>query len=99
MMLMIRLSKLSSAAAVAALAIGLPGHAFAESPVLTDKAGMTVYTFDKDSAGKSACYGDCAAAWPPVTASNISTGGDVSILTRDNGVKQAAYKGKPLYLF
>ena len=64
--------------------------------------GMTLYTFDKDVAGsgKSACYGQCASNWPPLMADDSATAsGDFSILTRDDGKKQWAYKGQPLYLF
>jgi predicted lipoprotein with Yx(FWY)xxD motif len=65
---------------------------------LTNAAGMTLYTFDKDSAGKSACNGPCAANWPPLMAAPGATGsGSWSIVTRDDGSKQWAYKGKPLY--
>ena len=68
--------------------------------MLVDNAGMTLYTFDKDTNGKSACYDQCAKAWPPVTASaDAKAQGDLSIITRDDGSKQWAYKGKPLYLF
>ncbi|CAM4397553.1 Lipoprotein [Bordetella tumbae] len=68
--------------------------------MLVDNAGMTLYTFDKDTDGKSACYDQCAKAWPPVMASaDAKAQGDLSIITRDDGAKQWAYKGKPLYLF
>ena len=65
---------------------------------LTNAAGMTLYTFDKDAAGKSNCNGPCAANWPPLMA----TGGppantDWSMVKRDDGSMQWAYKGKPLY--
>jgi len=70
--------------------------------VLTNAAGMTLYTFDKDAAGsgKSACNGPCAANWPPLmAAADAKAGGDFSIVTRDDGSKQWAHKGKPLYLW
>lgn len=82
-----------------AAAVALSGQAYAEANVMTDSAGMTVYTFDKDSPGKSVCYGDCAAAWPPVAATSMPAGADFSVVARDDGTKQMAYKGKPLYLF
>ncbi|MFN3751635.1 MAG: hypothetical protein ACK4SR_09690 [Thiobacillus sp.] len=72
------------------------------SGVLTNPAGMTLYTFDKDvaGAGKSVCNGDCAAKWPPLAAGPYDAGsGDYSVITRDDGTKQWAYKGKPLYLW
>lgn len=95
----IKVSDIYMAAMVAAVIGTFSGQAHAESKVLTDKTGMTVYTFDKDSAGKSACYGDCAATWPPVAAENMPAGADFSVIARDDGGKQAALKGKPLYLF
>jgi predicted lipoprotein with Yx(FWY)xxD motif len=70
--------------------------------VLANSAGMTLYTFDKDAAGsgKSACNGPCAANWPPLmAAADSSASGDYTIITRDDGGKQWAYKGKPLYLW
>jgi len=74
----------------------------AEGGVLTNTAGMTLYTFDKDEAGKgkSVCNGPCATNWPPLTASGEAKAtGDYSIIARDDGAKQWAYKGKPLYLW
>jgi predicted lipoprotein with Yx(FWY)xxD motif len=68
--------------------------------MLTNDAGMTLYTFDKDAAGtgKSVCNGQCAALWAPLMASSYAFAtGDYSIVTRDDGNKQWAYKGKPLY--
>ncbi|BCO27697.1 hypothetical protein MIZ03_2586 [Rhodoferax lithotrophicus] len=61
---------------------------------------MTLYTFDKDTAdsGKSVCNGPCATNWPPLMARpNDAANGDFSIITRDDGSKQWAVKGKPLY--
>src|SRR6516164_7962905 len=66
--------------------------------VLTNDAGMTLYVFDKDSTGKSACNGPCVGNWPPLMATAASTPmGDYTIITRDDGTKQWAYKGRPLY--
>jgi len=68
--------------------------------VLTNSAGMTLYTFDKDAvgSGKSACNGPCATNWPPLlAAADAKPSGDYTIITRDDGAKQWAYKGKPLY--
>ncbi|MFP5409601.1 MAG: hypothetical protein ACLGG6_01380 [Gammaproteobacteria bacterium] len=70
--------------------------------MLTNSAGMTLYTFDKDVAGsgKSVCNGDCAAKWPPLAAGSFDrASGDYAVITRDDGSKQWAYKGKPLYLW
>ena len=68
--------------------------------VLTNPAGMTLYTFDKDAGGKSACNAGCAAKWPPFMApADAKASGDYTVITRDDGSKQWAYKGKPLYLW
>ena len=70
--------------------------------VLVNSAGMTLYTFDKDPAGsgKSMCIDSCAAIWPPLKATaDDKPGGNYTIITRDDGSKQWAYKGKPLYLW
>jgi predicted lipoprotein with Yx(FWY)xxD motif len=70
----------------------------AKGKVLTDDKGMTLYVFDKDSGGKSACNGPCAGSWPPLMATTASKPmGDYSVITRDDGSKQWAYKGHPLY--
>jgi predicted lipoprotein with Yx(FWY)xxD motif len=68
--------------------------------VLVGGNGMTLYTFDKDAAGsgKSACNGPCAANWLPLFAMDgASASADYSVITRDDGKKQWAFKGKPLY--
>jgi predicted lipoprotein with Yx(FWY)xxD motif len=69
--------------------------------MLVDSKGMTVYTFDKDTAnsGKSACSGGCAANWPAVQAGDATLAAPYSAITREDGSKQLAYKGKPLYTF
>ena len=68
--------------------------------VLASKEGKTLYMFDKDAAGKSNCNGGCAAAWPPFVVANAAlAGGDFSIVKRDDGTSQWAFKGMPLYFF
>jgi predicted lipoprotein with Yx(FWY)xxD motif len=94
-------------AALLVLAIfGYGTTAMAQAPVkmvdgvLTNTAGMTLYTFDKDAGGKSACNGPCAANWPPLMAGgDAKASDDWTIVTRDDGGKQWAYKGKPVYLW
>jgi len=67
--------------------------------VLVNQAGMTVYTFDKDMAGSaSVCIAACADLWPAVIAP-ASVSAPYSVVARDDGAKQLAYKGKPLYTF
>ncbi len=69
---------------------------------LVDSKGMTLYFFDKDKdVGKSTCYGGCAKAWPLFApeADDPSPMAPLSIITRDDGTKQFAYRGKPLYYY
>jgi predicted lipoprotein with Yx(FWY)xxD motif len=96
---------LVSVAAIAALAFASAAIAApaktgdsAKGKVLTDGKGMTLYTFDKDAGGKSACNGPCATNWPPLKASaSDKNEGSYTMITRDDGSMQWAYKGKPLY--
>ena len=74
--------------------------AMISSGMLVGSNGMTLYTFDKDVAGsgKSVCNDACATNWPPLFAmGDAAPSGDYSIITRDDGKKQWAMKGKPLY--
>jgi predicted lipoprotein with Yx(FWY)xxD motif len=70
-------------------------------PTLVSAQGMTLYTTAADTlTGKSTCNAQCATNWPPLTAAADATPmGDWTIITRDDGTKQWAYKGKPLYTF
>ena len=86
-----------AAFATAALAQTKTGDS-TKGKVLTDGKGMTLYTFDKDAGGKSACNGACAGNWPPLMASaDAKAAAGYTIIARDDGSKQWAYKGKPLY--
>lgn len=70
--------------------------------VLVGQNDMTLYTFDKDvvGSGKSVCNGPCAVNWPPLIAASDAMGsGDYTLITRDNGMKQWAFKGMPLYFW
>jgi predicted lipoprotein with Yx(FWY)xxD motif len=66
---------------------------------LVDADGMTLYVFDRDKTpGESACNGKCTVNWPPFAASaDAKTTGDWTVIVRNDGSKQWAYKGKPLY--
>ena len=68
--------------------------------ILADASGRTLYTFDKDATNKSNCNGGCAAAWPPFLVKD----GDLAsakfnVITRDDGTRQWALSGKPLYFY
>jgi predicted lipoprotein with Yx(FWY)xxD motif len=71
---------------------------------LTDAKGISLYTFKKDTPGKSACAGDCIAKWPvfytkKVVVSKKLEKKDFAVITRGDGIKQTTYKGRPLYYF
>ncbi len=98
----LRLLPLAAALLLGACASAPPAPATASNGALVGANGMTLYTFDKDAAGsgKSVCNGPCAANWPPLTAAaDASARGDWSVVTRDDGSRQWAYKGKPLYFW
>jgi predicted lipoprotein with Yx(FWY)xxD motif len=70
--------------------------------LLTNANGLTLYWFAPDSAGKSACYGDCAAYWPPVAGTPTAgpgVTGQLGTITRTDGTTQATYDGHPLYTY
>ena len=68
--------------------------------VYTDHKGMTLYTYDKDEAGKTNCYDKCAANWPPfAAAADAAAEGEWTIVDRTDGTKMWAYEGKPLYTY
>jgi predicted lipoprotein with Yx(FWY)xxD motif len=77
-----------------------PAPAMMSGGMLVGPNSMTLYSFDRDGAGsgKSVCNGPCAKNWPPLMAADgAMASGDYSIITRDDGGKQWAYKGWPLY--
>ncbi len=89
-------------AAVLAASVHAEPAARMAGGMLVNTAGMTLYTFDNDvpGSGKSKCNGPCATLWPPVLAApDAKPEGDLTIVTRDDGAKQWAYKGKPIYLY
>jgi len=73
--------------------------------VLVDGRGRTLYLFEKDKHGKSACIGKCAAFWPPLIASGkplATAGAKTSLLgttRRADGRLQVTYNHHPLYTF
>ena len=73
--------------------------------ILFDGRGFALYAFTKDRAGRSACTGACARAWPPYvvkTRPKAGTGTTASLLgtiRRGNGSRQVTYGGKPLYYY
>jgi predicted lipoprotein with Yx(FWY)xxD motif len=73
--------------------------------ILVNSRGRTLYLFKKDSGTKSACFGACATAWPPLRTSGKPTVGSgakaslVGTTKRSDGKPQVTYNGHPLYTF
>jgi predicted lipoprotein with Yx(FWY)xxD motif len=70
--------------------------------VLTNAKGLTLYSFAPDTSTRSACYGTCAAYWPPVTGSPVAgpgVTGKIGTISRDGGAVQVTYDGHPLYTY
>ena len=71
--------------------------------ILVDPDGFTLYVFTADSDGESACYDDCAQAWPPVPADTpIGSDLDASLfdsISRTDDIEQLTINGMPLYRY
>jgi predicted lipoprotein with Yx(FWY)xxD motif len=73
--------------------------------ILVDSKGITLYDFVKDKGTTSACYGACAALWPPLISKGkpiAGTGVRASLLgttKRKDGKLEVTYNGHPLYYF
>ncbi len=94
--------------AAIALAIWIPAALAQSAPAkiadtskgkaLVDGKGMTLYVYDRDGTGQSNCNGRCAELWVPLAAAgDAKASGPWTVVTRSDGHKQWAYKGKPLY--
>src|SRR5262245_26042131 len=60
---------------------------------------MPLYTYSKDTPGKSTCTGACATAWPPLLVKQGKPINKWTVITRPDGAKQWAFDGKPVYKF
>jgi predicted lipoprotein with Yx(FWY)xxD motif len=73
--------------------------------VLVDARGRTLYLFEKDKHGMSACYGACTGYWPPLLSPAKPRPGNgvraslLGLTRRTDGKRQVTYAGHPLYTF
>lgn len=92
---------LITAPALAAPPADIVGTASGIGTVFTTKAGLSLYTYDKDiKPNVSDCVAACAQAWPPYVApDDAKAEGDWTLTSRADGKKQWSFRGKPLYTF
>ena len=80
-------------------------HASKYGRILFDGRGFALYSFTRDSRGRSTCAGACAQKWPPYIVSGrpaAGVGARASLLgaiRRNDGSLQATYAGRPLYYY
>ena len=73
--------------------------------MLYDATGQPIYLFDVETGPRPRCYGECAAAWPPVlTKGRPQPGAGVrdgllGTTRRTDGTTQVTYAGHPLYFY
>jgi predicted lipoprotein with Yx(FWY)xxD motif len=73
--------------------------------MLFDSRKQAIYVFERDSNGRTVCYGECAEAWPPVSTVGEPVAGSgvkrglLGTLERRDGRRQVTYAGKPLYFY
>jgi len=108
--IVVALVLVSTGAALAPSGSAAPGTTVATAAnglgrVLVDGRGHTLYLFEKDRGGHSACSGLCATYWPPLLTRHTSIaikGARQSLLgtiRRADGTRQVTYAGHPLYFF
>jgi predicted lipoprotein with Yx(FWY)xxD motif len=91
-----------AAAPAAATATTLASKKVGSAVLLTNAKGFTLYWFGPDTSTKSNCNGSCASYWPPVPGpATAMTGvhGQIGVITRSSGAKQATFNGHPLYTY
>ena len=73
--------------------------------MLFDGRQQAIYLFDREDGSRPRCYGDCAAAWPPVLAEGQPRAGGavreglLGTVERRDGSLQVTYAGHPLYYY
>lgn len=68
--------------------------------LIATSTGYSIYTSDRDSFHQSNCDAHCLKDWRPVPAGALAvTRGDWSVFEREPGLRQWAYKGKPVYTY
>jgi predicted lipoprotein with Yx(FWY)xxD motif len=96
-------SSTSGATTANAASIGLRSTPLGH--VLVDRGnGRTLYLFEADKNGRSACSGACLSLWPPLTTGSApklaaGLGAKAGTIPAKGGKQQVTYAGHPLYLY
>jgi predicted lipoprotein with Yx(FWY)xxD motif len=73
--------------------------------IIVDARGHTLYLFEPDRRGHSACSGTCAVYWPPLLTHGKPMAGSgakqslLGTIRRSNGARQVTYAGHPVYRY
>ncbi len=71
----------------------------AKGRLLITTKQQSIYVFDGDTTQKTACTGDCTQTWQPILAPSVGqTTEGWTIFERSPGVRQWAFRGRPLYI-
>ena len=92
----------AAAAPAAASSSTLSTMKVGSATLLTNAKGFTLYWFVPDTSTTSKCNGTCAHYWPPVhgpVTAESGVKGTLTVITRSDGTKQAAWNGHPLYTY
>ena len=91
------------AGALCSIALALPTEtvpAQVRAGVLVDPSGYMLYTYEHDPPGQSRCVGFCSVEFPPLRAlPEAREACGFTLLGRDDGTRQWAYRGKALYRY
>lgn len=74
-------------------------------PILFNGKKQAIYIWEVEKSSTAECYGDCAAAWPPVlTEGEPIASGDIEAkllgtTKRTDGTTQLTYNNHPLYYY
>ena len=96
-------SSASPSASTGAAGVVVRTGSSAYGRMLFDGRRQAIYLFDREDGTRPRCYGECAAAWPPVLTDGEPrpTGGVraglLGTVERRDGSVQVTYGGHPLY--
>lgn len=79
-------------------AAAAPAQVKWQDGILTDDKGVPLFVSEAEPKGVSQCYGACLGIWLPYKApADAAPTGELSVIRRDDGVLQWAFRGKALY--